>query len=115
MIETLTPLEVQQRFRGNFEAPASAPKTLRRYARVRVVDTGVRDPSSTARVPVVPFHIRLDPLYFGVLPPMVVQILSFLFPVVGFAAFFVVPRIYGYVAGVAKDAKKELAPKEKSE
>ena len=90
--------------------PDARQKTRRMYARIRAVNTGVRNPLSQAPViSTVPFALRLEPLYLGVVPASVVPVVLFLLPVVFITGYFMAPRIHGYMASVALDAKAELA------
>ncbi|KAG5642390.1 hypothetical protein DXG03_002848 [Asterophora parasitica] len=89
-----------------------------RYARIRLVDTGVLTPrssSSDGSKPVpVPFIITLEPLYFRVLPPSVLPVLGFI-AVACIVAGLAVPKIHKYLNSVAVQAKKELAANGKHE
>ena len=79
------------------------------YARIRLVDTGVRPPSETSvETKPTPFNIILEPLYLGVLPASMLPVLLFLAPVLLFASCFVVPRIHGYLRKVANDVRAEF-------
>ena len=111
-IQILSPAELKTRLDLNSTAlhPDSAsPQTRLKYARIRLVDTGIRAPSSgSAPNPPVPFIVRLEPLYLGILPASVLPVLLFLLPVVAFAALVMAPRIHRYLAAVAGDAKRDL-------
>jgi len=87
---------------------SSKAPTRRKYARIRIVDTGVLTPSSsTPSVEPVPFILILEPLYFGVLPASVVPILVFLLLVIGLAGF-AVPWITRYIEGVTGLARNDI-------
>lgn len=112
-IQTFSPVELSQQL-GKSSYTSSLTdgqkQTRRRYARIRVVDTGVRNPLSQAPVRgTVPFALHLEPLYFGVVPSSVVPVILFLLPLVAITAFFIAPRIHRYMASIAVDAKAELS------
>lgn len=84
--------------------------TRRKYARIRLVDTGVRTPTrnpAAKRAP-VPFTVILEPLHFGVLPSSVVPTLLCLLPVVACAALMVAP-INRYLERIAAKAREEIS------
>ncbi|KAI0348315.1 hypothetical protein BDW22DRAFT_1385538 [Trametopsis cervina] len=84
------------------------PRTRRKYARVRLVDTGVRVPAKEVHnAEATPFMIILEPLYWTILPASVFSILLFLAPIVLFAALFVYPRTHDYLSKVAESVKSE--------
>jgi hypothetical protein len=60
--------------------------TRNRYARVRVVDSGVRRPwpgaDLTAPPPDVQFRLTYEPLVFGLLPQILVPAALFILPVI---------------------------------
>lgn len=95
---------------------AAGLKTRRQYARIRVVGTGVRAPSSVHLGPLeVPFTLLVEPLYLGVLPASVLSVLGLLLPVVIVAGFFVMPRALRYIEQIAKDVRKETIARQKEE
>lgn len=85
---------------------ASISRTM--FARIRLVDTGVRPPAAAAPAEPVPFAVLLEPLYFGVVPASVVPIVAFLVPVVLCAAWVVAPFVNAQLARVADQARKEI-------
>ncbi|KAH9926428.1 uncharacterized protein B0H18DRAFT_1118927 [Fomitopsis serialis] len=90
----------------------SLPTGRRMYARIRVVDTGVRTPTadgSHERVPPDPITLMvlLEPLYFGVLPASVVPTVAFLILVIIVAALGIVPPVQRYLCAVADEAREE--------
>ncbi|KAG6841576.1 hypothetical protein C0991_009611 [Blastosporella zonata] len=93
-------------------------QTRRRYARIRLVDTGILTPSTPSTKPdspaPVPFILVLEPLYFGVLPPSVVPVLGYI-AIVSLFAWMSVPRIIKYLEMIAVEARKELNENVKSE
>ncbi|KZT73439.1 hypothetical protein DAEQUDRAFT_808522 [Daedalea quercina L-15889] len=94
----------------------SLPTGRRMYARIRVVDTGVRTPTADeshehATPEPVPFIVMLEPLYLGVLPASVLPTVVFLALIVIVAAFGVVPSVQRYLCAVADEASKEIVSK----
>ncbi|KAI0094990.1 hypothetical protein BDY19DRAFT_915772 [Irpex rosettiformis] len=88
--------------------PPASRKTRRQYVRIRFVDTGVRVPSKrNITVEATPFMILLEPLYFTVLPALVVPTLLFLLPVVLVASFVIAPRIHSCLRAIAEDVRLE--------
>ncbi|KAK0479590.1 hypothetical protein IW261DRAFT_1478221 [Armillaria novae-zelandiae] len=82
--------------------------TRLKYARIRLVDTGVVNPGiSVDRPTAVPFTVILEPLYFGILPASVVPTLYFLIPVVLLAAA-ALPWINAYLEDYALKARREI-------
>lgn len=88
--------------------------TRRQYARIRLVDTGVRTPSlhpshsaTTSFPAAVPFVVTLEPLYLGVLPASVVPVLAFLVPLIIIASMMVSP-VHLFLQGLATQARKEV-------
>ena len=91
-------------------------RTRLMYARVRVVDAGVRTPIADgsherATPEPVPFIVVLEPLYFGVLPASVLPTVAFLGVVIVIAAYWVVPPAQGYLCAVADEVRKEVVVK----
>ncbi|KAH9947087.1 hypothetical protein B0H21DRAFT_363002 [Amylocystis lapponica] len=104
----------QQDMRGGHAVASHSSGTRRQFARIRLVDTGVRTPSSATDVgeslpEPVPFIVLLEPLYLGVLPATVAPILLFLVLILSFTAVVVVPFINRYLSTVVHDARAELA------
>ena len=86
------------------------------YARVRVVDAGVRTPTADdshehATLEPISFIIVLEPLYFGVLPASVLPTVTFLAVVIIIAAYWVVPPAQRYLGVVADEVRKEVVVK----
>ncbi|KAK0465854.1 uncharacterized protein EV420DRAFT_1508316 [Desarmillaria tabescens] len=89
-------------------AKSSDPPARLKYARIRLVDTGVLTPGmSVDRPTAVPFTVVLEPLYFGVLPASVIPTLYFLIAVVLLAAV-ALPWINAYLEDVALKARREI-------
>ncbi|KAJ8472800.1 hypothetical protein ONZ45_g16525 [Pleurotus djamor] len=83
--------------------------TRTRYARIRVVDTGVVTPKRQLPSPlpsVVPFTLILEPLYLGFLPASVMPTLLLMLPVAA-SAFIIVPRLLPWFESLAQDAMQE--------
>jgi hypothetical protein len=109
--------DVYHQHRTDFSMNVFEGSDLQKYARIRLVDTGVRVPnlsvesviapsSSQSRGP-VPFNVVLEPLLAGVTPRSVVPIASFValsFIPVG----LFLPRILRELSNVANEAGKEL-------
>ncbi|KAI0964556.1 hypothetical protein AcW1_001348 [Taiwanofungus camphoratus] len=91
-------------------------RTRRQFARIRVVDTGVRTPAVVASalypqanaVEPVPFNLLLEPLYFGVLPASVAPIVLFLIPVILFAGLVLAPFVNRHLRAIAQEARSEI-------
>ncbi|KAG2035667.1 hypothetical protein BDR03DRAFT_1093014 [Suillus americanus] len=84
--------------------------TRLKYARIRVVDTGVRTPTPdlpASAVHAIPFILVLEQLYFGVLPASLVPTVCFLIPVLSCAAL-ATPWILSYLDHFIKQARQEL-------
>ncbi|TFY77851.1 hypothetical protein EWM64_g6160 [Hericium alpestre] len=81
--------------------------TRRQYARIRLVDTGVRAPAAHTAAPPVPFVLLLEPLYFGVLPASTAPLLALLLPVTGTAAILA-QVVHRYLEQVAQRARVEI-------
>ncbi|THH15113.1 hypothetical protein EW146_g5310 [Bondarzewia mesenterica] len=90
-------------------SPLSSAQTRRRFARIRLVDTGVRAPNSaSASAPaLVPFVVILEPLYFNVLPASLSPVLVFLAVVAGIAVL-IVPSTIRVFERLAERAKVEM-------
>ena len=95
-------------------APASPPPTTRlRFARIRLVSTGVRARAHASLMPPPPppavaFITILEPLYLTVLPASVAPTVAFLVLIGAAAAAFVVPRVVSALEGVAGTARAEV-------
>jgi hypothetical protein len=84
--------------------------TRLKYARIRVVDTGIRTPSPdlpVSAVQAIPFVLILEQLYFGVLPASLLPTVCFLIIVLSCAAL-ATPWILGYLDHFIKQARQEL-------
>jgi len=82
----------------------------RKYARIRLIDTGVLTPTRDMLPPrtaeAVPFNLILEPLYLGVLPASVLPIVLFLVPIIVLAGLMV-PFINTYLEGIIRTARLE--------
>ncbi|KAJ3739779.1 hypothetical protein DFH05DRAFT_1406710 [Lentinula detonsa] len=109
-INILNPEATSSRFTGT---PMTPPALTRvKFARIRVLDTGVISPlSGVTEVRPVPFIVTLEPLYLGVIPASIIPFLWTLLPVLVISAFLV-PYANAYLQSVAADAKREIAGKE---
>jgi len=120
-IDIYDPEQVATRFQVT-SAPSSSTqpeKTRIKYARIRLVDAGIRTPTASVEpdyfpsVPVtakVPFIVIVEPLYLGVIPESVLPLGKILLPLL-VALVFVVPRVNVYIDGIAKEIRKELVGK----
>ncbi|KAL5494673.1 hypothetical protein ACEPAI_134 [Sanghuangporus weigelae] len=114
--------EVQGRhFEENILSEENAPDPSRTmFARVRLVDTGVRPPfrskpdelstsghTDQSTFDAVPFNIIVEPLLLGVLPATVVPTIIFSIPLL-VLAWFTYPHAVRYLEDVASEARKEL-------
>ncbi|KAG6811459.1 hypothetical protein H0H92_007282 [Tricholoma furcatifolium] len=101
---------------------SSATQARLRYARIRLVDTGVLTPrpkthvTSTEKITPtpVPFILILEPLYFGVLPPIVVPALGYIVCVC-LLAWMIVPTLIRRIETIAAEAKREFSINKKHE
>jgi len=96
------------------ESWAAGPSrtTRRMYARIRLVDTGVRNPSHPlldAVSDTVPFIVKLEPLHLGVLPESVIPTILAILLVAGASALFVVPKILSAFERIGLKAAEELS------
>ncbi|KAJ8472333.1 hypothetical protein ONZ51_g8584 [Trametes cubensis] len=85
--------------------------TRKKFARIRVVHTGVFTPSpqnANRTVEPVPFIVLVEPLYLGVLPASLVPTLAFLLAVVVVAGTVVLPRVNRVVFTAAEQVKAEI-------
>jgi hypothetical protein len=81
-----------------------------KYARIRVVDTGVRTPTPDlpeSAAQAIPFILILEQLYLGVLPASLLPTVCFLIPVL-FCAALATPWILSYLDHFIKQARQEL-------
>jgi len=102
-----------------YNPPPSHPTSDRtvKYARIRVVHTGVLTPSPTSAqhiIEPVPFNLILEPLYFGVLPASLTPVIAYLVILAG-TAYFSFPWIHRYLQTFAETARSELSAKAKGE
>ncbi|KZT02029.1 uncharacterized protein LAESUDRAFT_738895 [Laetiporus sulphureus 93-53] len=90
-------------------------KTKRTYARIRVIDTGFRTPTFGYQdsVQPVPFMLKLEPLYLGVLPISVAPVLLFLMAAVAFATVVILPPVNRYLSAIASKARAEITSLQK--
>ncbi|KAI0721191.1 hypothetical protein C8Q72DRAFT_787925 [Fomitopsis betulina] len=89
-------------------------RSRRMYARVRVVDAGVRTPIADgshehATPEPVPVILILEPLYLGVLPTSVLPTVAFVGVVILITACWVVPLVQKIMCAVADKVGKEFA------
>jgi hypothetical protein len=91
-------------------------KTRTKYARIRLVDIGIRTPTAEYKAlllqgPInptpVPFMIILEPLYLGILPATVVPSVGLLI-LVAVVAGLAVPRVNRYLQEVAVQVRQEI-------
>lgn len=76
-----------------------------RYARIRLVDTGVLTPSDHARaVDRIPFNVIVEPLYFGVLPASTAPTLAFILALI-LATATLVPTAISWADTIALDLR----------
>lgn len=80
-------------------------KSRRKYAYIRVVDETDTQPASSLLRKRVAFRIILEPLIMGVLPASMLPTVLVLFLVVSIA-ILAVPRINGYLEGVAEKVRE---------
>ncbi|KAL5533649.1 hypothetical protein ACEPAG_109 [Sanghuangporus baumii] len=106
---------------NNILSEENAPDPSRTmFARVRLVDTGVRPPlrskpdelltpdyADQRTFDVVPFNIIVEPLLLGILPATVVPTIIFSIPLL-VLAWFAYPHAVRYLEDIASEAKKEL-------
>ncbi|KLO06306.1 hypothetical protein SCHPADRAFT_693900 [Schizopora paradoxa] len=90
----------------------STRSTRKMFSRIRLVNTGVRNPSNP---PVdnsstkVPFTVKLEPLHFGVLPESVIPTIFAILLVSGTSFLFLVPRVLGAFECISSKAAEELS------
>ncbi|KAF5368845.1 hypothetical protein D9758_002952 [Tetrapyrgos nigripes] len=116
-INIYNPEQVATRFQVSSTPNPSAPdrNTRTKYARIRLVDTGVRTPMQHSFPPPptiarVPFMVIVEPLYLGVIPASVLPVGTVLAPLLA-VLFFVVPRVNSYIEGLASAIGKDLKAK----
>ncbi|KIO07025.1 hypothetical protein M404DRAFT_137399 [Pisolithus tinctorius Marx 270] len=101
------------------------PITRTKYARIRVVDTGVPTPqiqlgrpnprlSDQVVEPNVHFILILEPLYWGVLPASQLPTVCFLIPVL-LAAAMAVPRVLAYLDPFVLQAREDMVSLDKEQ
>lgn len=108
---------------GHGYSPSSggSSSTRTKYARIRVVDTGVPTPqihpddtdsrlSNLVEVEPVPFILILEHLYWGVLPASLLPTICFLLPVL-LAAAMAIPPITAYLDPFVRQAREDLKSK----
>jgi hypothetical protein len=87
-----------------------------KYARVRVVDTGIRTPTAEYKAHIlkgpikptpVPFMLILEPLYFGIVPATVVPTVGLLV-IVAIVAGLALPIVNRYLQSIAAQVRKEI-------
>lgn len=81
-----------------------------KYARLRLVDTGVRIPTLSADLQstgLVPFNVILEPLLLNVLPATVLPTIVVLIPTI-VVVTMALPYIFRYLTKVAAKAQGEL-------
>lgn len=90
--------------------------TRTKYARVRVVDVGIRTPTAEYKAlllqgPIkptpVPFMLILEPLYFGILPATLVPTVGLLV-LVAIMAGLAFPTVNRYIQDIAAQAREEI-------
>ncbi|KAJ4470916.1 hypothetical protein J3R30DRAFT_3710872 [Lentinula aciculospora] len=108
-ISILNPQATASRFAGT---PITPPAHTRvKFARIRIVDTGVISPlSGITKVSSIPFVVTLEPLYFGVIPASVVPLLWVLLPILSVSALLV-PYANVFLQDVAAAARREMNKK----
>ncbi|KAF9068761.1 hypothetical protein BDP27DRAFT_1448144 [Rhodocollybia butyracea] len=110
-ISILNPEATASRFAGSLAVPPAPAMTRVKFARIRVVDTGVISPmSGLLEVRPVSFIVTVEPLYLGLIPASLIPFLWTLIPVVLVAALMV-PYIHTYLQKVAERAKSEKVGK----
>ncbi|KIK71606.1 hypothetical protein GYMLUDRAFT_341290 [Collybiopsis luxurians FD-317 M1] len=108
-INILNPETTATRFSGAPTTPSSLTRV--KYARIRVLDTGVISPlSGFTEVPPVRFIVTLEPLYFGIVPATLIPFLWVLLPAIA-VSILAVPYVNAYLQQVAVAAKREMAGK----
>ncbi|KAH8094687.1 hypothetical protein BXZ70DRAFT_947092 [Cristinia sonorae] len=113
-LQTYTPLQATSLLEERSVVAGNGSTTRTQYARIRLVDTGVRTPPIIDELPQkpVPFTVVLEPLHFGVLPKSVIPIIVFIIPVVLVSAYVVAPMVNTRLAAVAKLAREENTKKQ---
>ncbi|KAI0327649.1 hypothetical protein GY45DRAFT_1372973 [Cubamyces sp. BRFM 1775] len=89
--------------------------TRKKFARIRVVHSGVFTPSpgnANRTVEPIPFNVLVEPLYLGVLPASLIPTVAFLLVVVAVAGFVVLPRVNRALFAAAEEVKAEIAAAE---
>ncbi|KAF8844149.1 hypothetical protein BDN67DRAFT_963247 [Paxillus ammoniavirescens] len=113
--------------RSSSHTSQQSPTTRSKYARIRVVDTGVLTPGARPQVPrtssdapanlavepepdSVPFIVILEPLYLGVLPASLLPTVCFLIPILLVAAMSV-PFAIAYLDTFVRQVREDLTRK----
>ncbi|KAI0673920.1 hypothetical protein C8Q78DRAFT_1076872 [Trametes maxima] len=89
---------------------SDAPLTRKKFARIRLVNTGVLTPSPENEgrtVEPVPFIVMVEPLYLGVLPMSLLPTVAFLLIVAAGAGFVVLPRVNRLLFTVVEEVRAE--------
>lgn len=90
----------------------STRSTRKMFSRIRLVNTGVRNPShppldiSSTKVP---FTVKLEPLHFGVLPESVIPTIFAILLLSGTSFLFLVPKFFGAFECISLKAAEELS------
>jgi hypothetical protein len=124
-VDVYNPNALSARLRAANQLPSGLPDphittTRRKYARIRVVDTGVLTPtpggllSNTTTTRPVPFNLILEPLFLGILPASVVPVLLFSLPILLLAGL-AIPRAIAYLERLADSARQEIKDRQKVE
>lgn len=94
----------------------SITMTRTKYARVRVVDIGVRTPTAEYKAlllqgPIkptpVPFMLILEPLYLGILPATLLPTVGLLI-LVAIVASLALPMVKRYLQAIAAQVREEI-------
>jgi len=117
LIQLYDPEALAVHFGSALSRDSSMAKTRTKYARIRVVDIGIRTPTAEYKAllrqgPIkptpVPFMLILEPLYLGVLPATVVPSVGALI-LVAVVAGLAVPRVNRYLQEVAAQVRQEAS------
>ncbi|THV04757.1 hypothetical protein K435DRAFT_648719 [Dendrothele bispora CBS 962.96] len=126
VIDVYDPQQVAARFQippvpASSSTTSDSGNTRLKYARIRLVDTGVRAPivsvnpvpfPSTTATAEVPFIVIVEPLYFGAIPESVLPAGVIFAPLLA-SLVFVMPKVNAYIDGMASATRKELKDKNK--
>lgn len=94
----------------NRRSPDVRSLTRVKHARIRLVDTGVRNPTLSADPELnglVPFIVILEPLLLNVLPATVLPTVLFLIPTLA-VSLILLPHLFQYLSNIAFKAQAEL-------